>query len=79
MKLWAKTALLVLAQFVNKMILDKLTFTFTDITMDEANLILAGLQELPAKVANPLTQKIQLQAKSQLPQEPAPQEPAPQE
>jgi len=56
------------------MILDKLTFTFTDITMDEANLILAGLQELPAKVANPLTQKIQLQAKSQLPQEPAPQE-----
>jgi hypothetical protein len=53
---------------------ENLTFTFSDITMDEANLILAGLQELPAKVANPLTQKIQLQAKSQLPKEPAPQE-----
>ena len=74
MKLWAKTVLQVLAQFANKMTQETLTFTFTDITMDEANLILAGLQELPAKVANPLTQKIQLQAKSQLPQEPAPQE-----
>ena len=52
-------------------------FTFTDISMDEANLILAALQELPAKVANPLTQKIQKQAQSQLPKEepiPAPQE-----
>ena len=74
MKLWAKTVLQVLAQFANKMTQETLTFTFTDITMDEANLILAGLQELPAKVANPLTQKIQLQAKSQLPQEPTPQE-----
>lgn len=74
MKLWAKTALQVLAQFANKMTQETLTFTFTDITMDEANLILAGLQELPAKVANPLTQKIQLQAKSQLPKESAPQE-----
>jgi hypothetical protein len=45
------------------------TFTFTDISMDEANLILAGLQELPAKVANPLTQKLQQQAQSQLPKE----------
>jgi len=36
------------------------------ITYDEANLILAGLQELPAKVANPLTQKLQEQAKQQL-------------
>jgi len=74
MKLWAKTALQVLAQFANIMTQETLTFTFTDITMDEANLILAGLQELPAKVANPLTQKIQLQAKSQLPKEPTPQE-----
>lgn len=48
------------------------TFTFKDITMDEANLILAGLQELPAKVANPLTQKLQQQAQSQLPKEAAP-------
>lgn len=42
------------------------TFTFTDLTIDEANLLLAGLQEMPAKVANPLTQKLQQQAKSQL-------------
>ena len=74
MKLWVKNVLQVLAQFDNKMTTETLTFTFTNITMDEANLILAGLQELPAKVANPLTQKIQVQAKSQLPQEPAPQE-----
>lgn len=38
------------------------TFTFTE---QEANLILNAIQELPAKVANPLTQKIQQQAKEQ--------------
>lgn len=41
----------------------ELTFT---VTLDEANLILAGLQELPAKYANPLTEKLQTQAKAQL-------------
>ena len=40
--------------------------------MDEANLILAALQELPAKVANPLTQKLQQQAQSQLPKDEVP-------
>lgn len=39
-----------------------------ELTMDEANMILAAIQELPAKMANPLTQKLQLQAKSQLPE-----------
>ena len=38
------------------------TFTFTE---QEANAILQAIQELPAKVANPLTQKIQDQAKQQ--------------
>lgn len=38
------------------------TFTFTE---QEANLILNAIQELPAKVANPLTKKIQDQAKEQ--------------
>lgn len=52
-----------------------MTFTFTDLSMDEANLILAGLQELPAKVANPLTQKLQKQAQSQLPKDDAPANP----
>jgi hypothetical protein len=41
----------------------ELTFTFT---VDEANAILAGLQELPAKVCNPLSAKIQQQASGQL-------------
>ena len=50
-------------------------FTFTDISMDEANLILAALQELPAKVANPLTQKLQQQAQSQLPKHEVPDTP----
>lgn len=43
------------------------TFTFTE---QEANLILNAIQELPAKLANPLTQKIQEQAKEQAPAEP---------
>jgi len=39
------------------------------VSLDEANYILAGLQELPAKISNPLTQKLQLQAKDQLPKQ----------
>ncbi|CAB5218767.1 hypothetical protein UFOVP218_134 [uncultured Caudovirales phage] len=42
--------------------------TFT-VTVEEVNTVLAGLQELPAKTANPLTQKILKQAKEQLPNE----------
>lgn len=41
-------------------------FTFT-VTEQEANVLLAGLQELPAKVANPLTRKLQDQAQAQMP------------
>jgi len=40
-----------------------------ELTVEEANTILAGLQELPAKTANPLTQKILKQAQAQLPDE----------
>jgi hypothetical protein len=40
-------------------------FKFT-LTEQEASLIVAGLQELPAKVANPLTQKLQAQAQEQM-------------
>jgi hypothetical protein len=39
-----------------------------EFSIEEANLLLAGLQELPAKIANPLSAKIQQQAKPQLPQ-----------
>ena len=54
-------------------------FTLNDLSVDEVNCILAGLQELPAKIANPLSQKIREQAESQLPkQDAAPQEAAPQ-
>lgn len=41
------------------------------VTIEEANHILDGLQELPAKICNPLTVKLQKQAKEQLPQEEA--------
>jgi hypothetical protein len=41
----------------------ELTFT---LTIEEANSVLQGLQELPAKVANPLTRKLQDQATKQL-------------
>lgn len=44
-------------------------FTFT-VTEQEANMIIAGLQELPAKVANPLTRKLQEQAQEQMPKQP---------
>jgi len=45
---------------------ENMEFTFT-VTEQEANMIIAGLQELPAKVANPLTRKLQDQAQEQLP------------
>ncbi len=38
-------------------------YTFT-LTEEEANIVITGLQELPAKVANPLTQKLIEQAKA---------------
>jgi hypothetical protein len=41
----------------------ELTFT---LNLNEANMVLAALQELPAKVANPLSQKITEQAKEQI-------------
>lgn len=41
------------------------TFTFT-FTEEEANWVLNAIQELPAKLANPLTKKLQEQAAAQL-------------
>ena len=43
----------------------ELTFTFT---IEEANSILAGLQELPARICNPLASKLQQQASIQIKQ-----------
>lgn len=36
------------------------------LSIEEINIILSGLQELPAKICNPLTQKIHEQANEQL-------------
>ena len=38
------------------------------LTIEETNIVLAALQELPAKLCNPLSQKLQQQAQPQLPQ-----------
>lgn len=40
-------------------------FTFK-LTLDEANAILNAIQDLPARVANPLTEKLQKQAREQI-------------
>jgi hypothetical protein len=40
-------------------------FTFT-LTKDEANVLLIALQELPAKICNPLSEKLRKQALSQV-------------
>ena len=41
------------------------TYTFT-LTEEEANMILNAIQELPAKIANPLSKKLHDQASAQL-------------
>ena len=51
---------------------EKDTLITLKITVEEANLILAGLQELPAKVSNPLTNKLVQQAQEQLPKDEVP-------
>ena len=45
-----------------------------ELSIEEINNILAGLQELSAKICNPLTVKIQKQANDQLPKPEAPTE-----
>lgn len=39
------------------------------LNIEEVNTVISGLQELPAKVCNPLTNKIVKQAQEQLPQD----------
>jgi hypothetical protein len=41
------------------------TFNF-ELTLEDANVILAALQELPAKICNPLSDKIKSQAQEQI-------------
>jgi hypothetical protein len=41
------------------------TFNF-ELSLEEANVILAALQEVPAKLCNPISEKIKTQAESQI-------------
>jgi hypothetical protein len=48
------------------------TFTF-ELNLEEANIILAALQEIPAKICNPISEKIKAQAQEQIAVMQAPQ------
>ena len=50
-----------------------------ELTIEEANLVLAGLLELPAKMSMQLIQKIHKQAQEQQADDEEPQEETPQE
>lgn len=45
-----------------------LRLRFEDISVDETNAILVALQELPAKICNPLSEKLRQQATTQIQQ-----------
>ena len=49
--------------------MNDIKITLSDLSIDEVNAILAGLQELPGKICNPMTQKIREQAEAQLPKQ----------
>jgi hypothetical protein len=55
---------LALAQ-LNKTMNQNPTFNF-ELNLEEANVILAALQEVPAKLCNPLSEKIKSQAQEQI-------------
>jgi len=57
--------------------MNDIKFTLNDLSVDEVNAILASLQELPAKIANPLSQKVREQAEAQLPKQDSAPEAAP--
>ncbi len=52
------------------------TINFTDLTPDEANIVLAGLGELPAKISMGLIAKLKQQGDAQMqpPAQPAPKQ-----
>lgn len=58
---------------LNKNMNENPTLTL-ELTLVEINAVIAALQELPAKLANPLTNKITEQAKKQLPTDDTPVE-----
>lgn len=46
--------------------MNEIKLILTNLSVQDVNAILAGLQELPAKISNPLTQRIQQEAQKQL-------------
>jgi hypothetical protein len=54
--------------------MNDIKFTLNELTVDEVNYILAGLQELPGKICNPLSMKIRQQAEAQIPKQENPDE-----
>ena len=50
------------------------TINFTDLTPDEANIVLAGLGELPAKISMALLIKLKQQGDAQMQPAPEPQQ-----
>lgn len=59
--------------------MSQLRFILSDLSLDEVNNILAGLQELPGKICNPISRKIKEQAEAQLPKQEKPQTEVPAE
>lgn len=55
-----------LAQLNKPKMNKELLLSFADLSVDETNAILQGLQELPAKICNPLTEKLRAQAGPQI-------------
>lgn len=49
--------------------MNETSITLTNLSIKDVNCILAGLQELPAKICNPLSQKIRDEAEPQIPKQ----------
>lgn len=54
--------------------MNDIRITLSDLTVDEVNILLAALQEIPAKLCNPLSEKLRKQAEEQLPKQPVVEE-----
>jgi hypothetical protein len=52
--------------------MNDIKITLSDLTVEEVNIVLAALQEIPAKLCNPLSEKLRKQAEDQLPKLPVP-------
>ena len=57
------------ALFANMSQQEALRFTLSDLSIVEINFLLAGLQELPGKICNPISMKIRKQVDSQFPKQ----------